>query len=488
MSTLAEPRRPDAMGLRPGLGPNAPRTSALVRAGDQPALLTGTAVLFLAMLSLMLVEYIGLGKDLPILKMARYSTLVAYGLALMMVVKVGPKALVEYAQSKVLLAFVMFTGMSVIYAVIRSYVPTYFRAHIDYFCLYLATVYLVDRARRLDLLSLTSAFITVVLVARNLSKLGEEQRTAFFTAGYFLVDGNDFSWGLVTLLPFSIFLMVGRRPLLYRLIGLAGLGSGLLGVMGTQSRGATLAVGAGGIFYWAFIAKRKAASAIALAVIVAGALLVAPSGYLNRMQTIDNYQEDSSAQGRIRAWKASVSMAIDYPLGVGAGSFNSAFGRFYMPADSQGWAPNRWISAHSVYFKVLGEYGFLGLGMIVWIIASCVLMNVRNMRRVRAAPSAYPIPDSWPALLALGMVSYAVSAVFLGGIDYPHLYFLAGLSVGCHRMLAIADVATTGDPAGTTRSPALPDRPSPAPAAMVPSGPQRPAALESAAKRSVFFD
>ena len=110
------------------------------------------------------------------------------------------------------------------------------------------------------------------------------------------------------------------------------------------------------------LAKRKAATAIALVLVVGVALLFAPSGYVNRMQSIDNYQDDSSAQGRIRAWKASARMAIDYPLGVGAGSFNSAFGRFYMPTDAQGWAPNRWISAHSVYFKVLGEYGFLGLG------------------------------------------------------------------------------------------------------------------------------
>lgn len=402
--------------------------------------MAGSTVLFLGLLSLMLVEYIGLTKDIPILKLIRYSTLTAYTLMAIVIARVGPKALVEYPQSKALLAFVGFTGFTVIYAVVRSYVPTALRAHLDYFALYLTTLYLVDRRKRFDLLSLTCSVITILLVVRNLPKLGQEQRTAVFTAGYFMGDGNDFAWGLLTLLPFSIYLLIGkRRPIHYRLIGLAGLACGLLGVIGTQSRGAALALAAAGLFYWFKLAKRKAATAAALAIVVTGAAIVAPPTYFDRLKSIENYEEDSSAQGRLRAWKAAVNMAIDYPLGVGAGSFNSAYGRFYMPSHVEGWAPNRWISAHSVYFKVLGEYGFLGLAIVLWVIYSCMRMNLRNLARVRATPDVYSVPDTWPALIALGFVAYSVAAVFLGGITYPHLYFLAGLTVGCDRILAAED-------------------------------------------------
>ena len=52
------------------------------------------------------------------------------------------------------------------------------------------------------------------------------------------------------------------------------------------------------------------------------------------MNTMENYEEDSSAQGRLRAWHAARQMALDYPLGVGANNFSSAYGRFYIPADT----------------------------------------------------------------------------------------------------------------------------------------------------------
>jgi O-antigen ligase len=141
----------------------------------------------------------------------------------------------------------------------------------------------------------------------------------------------------------------------------------------------------------------------------------------------------------LRAWNAAMQMAIDYPLGVGAGSFNSAFGRFYMPAHVEGYAPNRWISAHSVYFKVLGEYGIVGVLIVVFVIISAVRVNLISLWKIRADPGRYPISDMWPALLALGVVGYAVGAGFLGGINYPHLYFLTGLTMGCHRALLAAE-------------------------------------------------
>ena len=93
--------------------------------------------MFFGLLLLMMIEYIGLAKDIPVLKVTKFSTLLAYGLMLVVIVRVGPKALVEYPQSKALLGFVFFTGFSIFYAVIRSYVPTEFRSHIDYFGLYL---------------------------------------------------------------------------------------------------------------------------------------------------------------------------------------------------------------------------------------------------------------------------------------------------------------------------------------------------------------
>ena len=77
-------------------------------------------------------------------------------------------------------------------------------------------------------------------------------------------------------------------------------------------------------------------------------------------------------------------MALDYPLGVGANNFNSAYGRFYIPADTSGWAANRWMSTHSCYFKVLAEYGYPGLILFLSILVTTFRDNVRSAQRLRA--------------------------------------------------------------------------------------------------------
>ena len=88
---------------------------------------------------------------------------------------------------------------------------------------------------------------------------------------------------------------------------------------------------------------------------------MAPSGYFGRMGTVADYEEDNSAQQRLQAWGAALRMALDHPLGVGAGNFNSAYGRRYNPStvgegvSRVGWGNMRWISPHSIYFKPSGS-------------------------------------------------------------------------------------------------------------------------------------
>ena len=77
---------------------------------------------------------------------------------------------------------------------------------------------------------------------------------------------------------------------------------------------------------------------------------------------LDPAADRHGALARLEAWGAAIKMSIDYPLGVGAGNFNSAFGRHYIDLSNSrvGWGAQRWISAHRIYFKVLGEFGVLG--------------------------------------------------------------------------------------------------------------------------------
>jgi len=206
----------------------------------------------------------------------------------------------------------------------------------------------------------------------------------------------------------------------------------LIGIIGTQSRGATLALSAGMLYLWIMVAKQKALGLVYVAIIAGVVTFLAPQGYFQRMETITSYEQDSSAMGRLTAWGHATDMALDHPvLGVGAGSFNSAYGRFYRkPGD-----PVRWISTHSVYFKILAEYGFSGIFVYLMIIFHTLKLNRETRRIIDEAPGELSVPILWPDFLNMSIVGFSVAAMFLSGVNYPHLYLLVALAMATSRIV-----------------------------------------------------
>ena len=397
---------------------------------------TGHPLLFLAYLLLVFVEYGGLANQFPILKTVRVATVLSYAVFVAILPSVRSFQLHGSRQVQLAIAFVVFTVLSVAWADVQMNAFDSIRPLVDYTIFMTLTATLVDRPERATALAAVLSATAVLLVAENLDSLGSASRTGQLTAPYFMGDGNDFAWGLNVIAPLSLILLVGQRRVLFWPLGLVGFGSCVMGIVGTQSRGGTLGLGAAVLYAWFFVAKRKVASAVAMSCLVAGVVYLSPSGYVGRMSTVADYEADNSAQARLQAWEAAISMAVDYPLGVGAGNFNSAYGRRYRPEIGEGrvgWGAARWISPHSIYFKVLGEYGFLGLGLLLWLL----VRNLRDNRTTGAAAVSAPVPCVWhrmPSLVNMSLVAFAVGGIFLGGFSYPHLFLLTGLTVALKRL------------------------------------------------------
>src|SRR5207248_7664468 len=85
--------------------------------------------------------------------------------------------------------------------------------------------------------------------------------------------------------------------------------------------------------------------------------------WFGRMETISNYDIESSAASRIAVWKWTWAMASEHPY-VGGG-----FGVFILNAGS---IPGRsgWLEAHNIFFSSLGKHGFIGLGLFCLLIYS----------------------------------------------------------------------------------------------------------------------
>lgn len=445
-STAGPTRYPGAAAADAARQHAGPAAALRARPRDRAA--ADTRLMFVLYLAILLVEYGDLGRMIPVLKLIKFSTLASYGLFVWILMSIGVGPLFRFKQSKLFVAFIVFTILSVIWAVVQLYAVQAVRPLVDYTILFLITAVLVDRQSRVDALSWLVLGICTLLVLRNLGKLASAARSGPFAAPYFMGDGNDFAWAMVVMLPFILNLLLGDRRIWTRLAAGAGVVLCLTGIVGTASRGAAVGLGAALLFYWLVMSRNKALGAAALAAVVSGVLLFAPSQFIDRMQTISEYREDNSAQGRLQAWKASVRMAVDRPLGVGAGNFSSAYGRFYMPrgdANALTWGAHRWISAHSIYFKVLGEYGIIGLLIFVGIIIRNLRDNAATRRTLLADPGGGRFGATWPGLLNMALVGFAVCGAFLSGVSQPHLFLLSGLTVA--MLHHAGDLPTDAGPA-----------------------------------------
>jgi probable O-glycosylation ligase (exosortase A-associated) len=201
-------------------------------------------------------------------------------------------------------------------------------------------------------------------------------------------------------------------------------------MLGTYSRGALLAVGAMSVYIWAK-GERKFFWGI---ILIVGALLILsfmPDDWWDRMDTIRTYDQDESALGRINAWWMAWNLAKDRIFGGGFMIyFDSVFAR-YSPV------PDRVHAAHSIYFQVMGEHGFIGLFLFLSIGVFTWMTTRKLVRAGRADPTLKWAADLGDMVQA-AMVGYAVAGSFLSLAYFDLPYDLTIIAVVAWRIVQAA--------------------------------------------------
>jgi putative inorganic carbon (HCO3(-)) transporter len=175
--------------------------------------------------------------------------------------------------------------------------------------------------------------------------------------------------------------------------------------LGSQSRGALLAVSAMAFTLW-WRGKNKIRIGIVLLVFAAAFMSLMPEEWYARMSTINAYESDRSAMGRISAWWNAWNIAWKYPIGVG---LNPATPELFLRFSPY---PDVVLAAHSIYFQVMGNHGFLGLFlfMAIWYSTWRAAGELRTQDRL--APETRWTADLG-AMCQVSLVGYAVGGAFL---------------------------------------------------------------------------
>lgn len=223
--------------------------------------------------------------------------------------------------------------------------------------------------------------------------------------GSFIEDNNEFALALVMTIPLLRFLQMQIRHWFGKLSLTAAMLLCAASALGSQSRGALLAIVAMILTFW-WRGKNKLRMGFLLVAVAVPLVIFMPDQWSARMSTIQTYEDDSSAMGRISAWWNAWGIAWHYPAGVG---FNAAVPELFARFSPY---PNIVLAAHSIYFQVMGNHGFVGLALFlgIWLSTWRLAGWLRNQKDL--------LPEvKWTADLGamcqVSLVGYAVGGAFL---------------------------------------------------------------------------
>ncbi|HEB78553.1 MAG TPA: putative O-glycosylation ligase, exosortase A system-associated [Methylothermaceae bacterium] len=232
--------------------------------------------------------------------------------------------------------------------------------------------------------------------------------------GTFIGGNNEIGLALIMTIPLLRYCQLSTDRTWLRQMLLIGMVLCLIAVVGTQSRGAFLAVAAMTLF---MVRNSRHKWTLLFLMILALPSIYAfmPESWHQRMATIKTYEEDASAMGRINAWKMAFNLAKDRITGGGFECFKYSTFAMYAPN------PNDVHDAHSIYFEVLGEHGFIGLALFLAIGYSAWRSCKWIMRQTKGREELRWIYDM-ASMLQVSLVGYAVAGAFLG-LAYFDLYY-----------------------------------------------------------------
>lgn len=294
-----------------------------------------------------------------------------------------------------------------------------------------ATILLITTRQRFD------ALIWVITVSVGFygvkggifSLLNNLQYRVWGPPGGFFEGNNELALALIMVIPLMRYLMLTNDNKWIRRLLLVSMGLCAVSIIGSYSRGAFLAGSVMALsLAWQSRYRISLLTTICVAALVAGPFL--PDRWTDRMQTIQTYEQDGSAMGRINSWHFATNLAKDRPLtGGGFDTFTPNLFRLYAPE------PDDFHDSHSIYFGTLGEHGFVGLALFV-LIGALSLKKAGRVRKLCRKNDDMKWARDASSMLRISIIGFATGGLFLG-LQYFDLYYhLVGLTVILERIVS----------------------------------------------------
>lgn len=228
-----------------------------------------------------------------------------------------------------------------------------------------------------------------------------------------IADNNDFGLAVNMTMPLFFVLAQTDSRRWVRWLYAACFFASIPVVFFTYSRGALIGL----VVLLALMVLRGKRHFVLMPVIILAlilAVLFAPPAWKERMNPSQNL--DLSARSRLNAWAFSWNFVKDFPLtGGGFATFTPQLYDRYAPDHTL-----EIVGPHSIYFELMAEHGFIGLGLYLAFVTSCFLSIQRFLKLARWHEDDLMI--SYLNMIRFSMVAFLVSGTFLQRAYFDYFF------------------------------------------------------------------
>ena len=239
--------------------------------------------------------------------------------------------------------------------------------------------------------------------------------------GGMLKDNNDFALALAMGIPMMVMIGRSERRDALRKPLLACVPLTMITIALTHSRGGFLATSLG-IFIMILRSRNRVAGFAMIGIVGICAALAAPKDYIERIQSIGEYDADSSAQARFAAWRVAGVMIQSNPVfGVGFGHFQDNYTRYDPARKDADLQQHMSHVAHNSYLQIWAECGtptFL-------LYLTLIFLSFLDLWKIRAeAQRRYH--SSWilnyTTMFEASLATFTIGSVFLNRAHFDLFY------------------------------------------------------------------
>lgn len=231
----------------------------------------------------------------------------------------------------------------------------------------------------------------------------------------------------ITLLPMCLYLqrhsILFKPTRLYKLTLYGFMGAAVLTALGTYARAGLVAMVVFGVTIF-LLSKRKLTVALLAAAFSLGVVPFMGEAWTQRMGTIVEAGEESSAMTRVGVWMWTLDYVARNPLGGGFDVYRinqvavvMKDGRLLNDAGR---------AFHSIYFEVLGELGIPGM-TIYLLIVSAVLFSLMRIRRRANTPEREWMRSLCDAFL-ISAICFLAGGAFIGVGFNSYFYYIGAVA------------------------------------------------------------